>query len=87
LVGAWAATTSPKQAKGAAFGLMGAASSLGFGSGPLLGGAIVAATGIRPLFAISAAAIVVLPLALLGLVLVVSRLFGHVPERAAIPTA
>jgi DHA1 family multidrug resistance protein-like MFS transporter len=49
-VGTLAAKSSPAHAKGAAFGLMGAASSLGFGCGPLAGGAIVAVTGIRPLF-------------------------------------
>jgi DHA1 family multidrug resistance protein-like MFS transporter len=54
LVGTWAALSSPPDAKGAAFGLMGAASSLGFGTGPLLGGALVAAVGIRPVFVISA---------------------------------
>jgi DHA1 family multidrug resistance protein-like MFS transporter len=54
LVGTWAALSSPPDAKGAAFGLMGAASSLGFGTGPLLGGALAALVGIRPIFIISA---------------------------------
>jgi MFS family permease len=63
-VGVWAATTSPPNAKGTAFGLMGAASSLGFGAGPLLGGALTAALGIRPLFVISATALFALPGAL-----------------------
>src|SRR5205807_1306927 len=40
LVGVWAATASPKDAKGTAFGLLGAAASLGFGVGPLAGGAL-----------------------------------------------
>jgi DHA1 family multidrug resistance protein-like MFS transporter len=54
LVGVWAAISSPADAKGTAFGLMGAASSMGFGAGPLLGGALAAAIGIRPVFVLSA---------------------------------
>jgi DHA1 family multidrug resistance protein-like MFS transporter len=54
LVGIWAAVSSPKSAKGTAFGLMGAASSMGFGAGPLLGGTVAAAAGIRPVFVFSA---------------------------------
>jgi MFS transporter, DHA1 family, multidrug resistance protein len=54
LVGTWAAVSSPPESRGAAFGLIGAASSLGFGSGPLVGGAIIALFGIRPLFVIAA---------------------------------
>jgi DHA1 family multidrug resistance protein-like MFS transporter len=65
-VGTLAAVSSPANAKGAAFGLVGAASSLGFGCGPLLGGAIVALTGIRPLFVFSAGLLAVMPLALIG---------------------
>jgi MFS family permease len=44
---------------------MGAASSLGFGCGPLAGGAIVAVTGIRPLFVLSAGLLALLPVALI----------------------
>lgn len=61
LVSTWAATSSPPEAKGTAFGLVGAASSLGFGSGPLMGGALVAVMGIRPVFAISAGMLLILP--------------------------
>jgi DHA1 family multidrug resistance protein-like MFS transporter len=75
-VGVWAATTSPRNAKGTAFGLMGAASSLGFGAGPLLGGALTAALGIRPLFLISALALCGLP----GL-LAICTMFLPVPLR------
>ncbi len=57
LVGIWAAMTSPPGARGTAFGMLGAASSLGFGGGPLLGGAVAATLGIRPVFALSAAAL------------------------------
>jgi DHA1 family multidrug resistance protein-like MFS transporter len=59
LVGTLAALSSPARAKGAAFGLTGAASSLGFGAGPLLGGVLTAAFGIRPIF-IAAAVLLVL---------------------------
>lgn len=62
VVGIWAATTSPKNARGRAFGLIGAASSLGFGSGPLLGGAVAATAGIRPIFVLSAVLFVSVPL-------------------------
>lgn len=55
LVGTLAAVTSPPNGKGTAFGLMGACSSLGFGAGPLLGGALTAVVGIRPVFVLSAA--------------------------------
>lgn len=55
LIGVWAAVASPARSKGAAFGLIGAASSLGFGAGPLLGGGITALAGIRPLFVMAAA--------------------------------
>jgi DHA1 family multidrug resistance protein-like MFS transporter len=61
LVGTWAALSSPPDAKGTAFGLMGAASSLGFGVGPLLGGALAALVGIRPIFIISAITLVSVP--------------------------
>lgn len=67
LVGTLAASSSPSNAKGTAFGLVGAASSLGFGGGPLLGGAMAAMFGIRPVFVMSAAAIGLVPLVLLGL--------------------
>ncbi len=66
LVGVWAAISSPKDAKGTAFGLLGAASSLGFGVGPLAGGALTALVGIRPVFIISAVSLAVLPVVLFG---------------------
>jgi len=55
LVGVWAAASSPPDAKGAAFGLLGAASSFGFGAGPLLGGLIVSLAGVRSVFVMAAA--------------------------------
>ncbi|HEX8918132.1 MAG TPA: MFS transporter [Chloroflexota bacterium] len=61
LVGTWAAAASPRHAKGAAFGLIGAASSLGFGAGPLLGGMLAASFGIRALFLISAVVLGAVP--------------------------
>ena len=64
LVGTVAAVSSPRDAKGTAFGLMGAASSMGFGSGPLLGGALAAAFGIRPLFVLSAVLLATMPITL-----------------------
>lgn len=70
LVGTLAAVSSPAHAKGAAFGLIGAASSLGFGCGPLLGGALVAAVGIRPLFILSATLLGLIPLVLWGVTVV-----------------
>lgn len=72
LVGVWAAISSPKDAKGTAFGLLGAASSLGFGIGPLAGGALTAFVGIRPVFIISAAFLTLLPAVLFGSVAVFS---------------
>jgi DHA1 family multidrug resistance protein-like MFS transporter len=63
LVGALAAVSSPRQAKGTAFGLMGAVSSLGFGTGPLVGGALAAAIGMRPVFVLAACLIGAIPLA------------------------
>jgi len=75
LVGTLAAVSSPKDAKGTAFGLVGAASSMGFGVGPLLGGVLVAVVGIRPVFVIAGALVGVLPLILAagaGLLSVVS---------------
>jgi len=78
LVGTLAATSSPDRAKGTAFGLIGAASSLGFGSGPLLGGALVAALGIRPLFVLSAGLLLTLPVCALAISAVIPRLSGTV---------
>jgi DHA1 family multidrug resistance protein-like MFS transporter len=66
LVGVWAAVSSPREAKGTAFGLLGAASSLGFGAGPLAGGAITAMVGIRPVFVIAAVSLGLLPAVLFG---------------------
>jgi DHA1 family multidrug resistance protein-like MFS transporter len=62
LVSALAAVSSPAKSKGVAFGLMGAASSLGFGAGPLLGGAAAAAFGIRSVFVVTAAMIACIPI-------------------------
>lgn len=73
LVGTWAAVSSPSDAKGTAFGLMGAASSLGFGCGPLLGGAITAALGIRPLFILSAILLGLMPVALFAIQVALPR--------------
>jgi MFS family permease len=73
LVGALAAVSSPKNAKGTAFGLIGAASSLGFGTGPLLGGAVAAGIGIRPLFFASAAVLGIVPAVLFGLAIGLRR--------------
>lgn len=84
LVGIWAAISSPKDAKGTAFGLMGAASSMGFGAGPLLGGAIAAGIGIRPVFVLSAVMLGCIPL-LLGLgsaVTVILRRLSSLPRMA-----
>jgi DHA1 family multidrug resistance protein-like MFS transporter len=67
LVGTVAATSSPSNAKGTAFGMMGAASSLGFGAGPLLGGALAAGWGIRPVFLVSAGLLAFGPLVMLGI--------------------
>jgi MFS family permease len=76
LVGAWSAFASPRDAKGAAFGLVGAASSLGFGTGPLLGGVLAAATGIRPVFLISACLVGLMPVLLIGLSSLLPALHG-----------
>lgn len=82
LVGTWTAVSSPPGAKGAAFGLMGAASSLGFGAGPLLGGAFAAAFGIRPLFVAAAVLVGCFPLLFL-----LSRLLRpwHWSSRLRVP--
>ncbi len=64
LVGAWAAASSPPRAKGAAFGIIGAASSLGFGIGPLLGGVIVSLSGIRSVFVFGSALLLIASAAL-----------------------
>ena len=72
LVSVWAAVSSPKEAKGTAFGLLGAASSLGFGAGPLAGGALTALVGIRPVFVIAAVALALLPATLFGSAALVS---------------
>ncbi|MGH2443901.1 MAG: MFS transporter, partial [Chloroflexota bacterium] len=62
MVGITAALSSPIHAKGTAFGLMGAASSIGFGCGPLLGGALAAASGLRVVFVASALLLAIGPL-------------------------
>jgi DHA1 family multidrug resistance protein-like MFS transporter len=85
-VGTLAATSTPREAKGTAFGLVGAASSLGFGAGPLLGGSLVAACGIRPLFVLSASVLVLLPATLAGLMLalpVLTRLWPSLLPKLA----
>jgi DHA1 family multidrug resistance protein-like MFS transporter len=81
LVGVWAAVSSPKEAKGTAFGLMGAASSLGFGAGPLLGGALTGAVGLRPIFLLSALALAVLPVVSLGAVAALPAMRGGLVSR------
>lgn len=65
-VGTLAATSSPKEAKGAAFGMMGAASSLGFGAGPLIGGSVAALVGIRPVFALAGVTLGIVPLVVIA---------------------
>jgi MFS family permease len=65
-VGTLAAKSSPPKARGAAFGLMGAVSSLGFGAGPLLGGGLAAVLGMRAVFAIAACLIGAIPLCFLA---------------------
>lgn len=84
LVGTLAAKSSPRDAKGTAFGLIGAASSLGFGAGPLLGGGFAAAFGIRPLFVAAAAVLALFPIILLSLFATVSPASG---ERRMLPVA
>lgn len=74
LIGMLAAKTSPPHSRGAAFGLMGAASSMGFGAGPLIGGAIAAGLGIRPVFVAAAALLAFAPAALYAAVAARSRL-------------
>jgi MFS transporter, DHA1 family, multidrug resistance protein len=87
LVSVWAAVSSPKEAKGTAFGLLGAASSLGFGAGPLAGGALTAVVGIRPIFVISAATLALLPAILFGTAIALSfarrTYFAHGLRRVA----
>jgi DHA1 family multidrug resistance protein-like MFS transporter len=61
LVGALAAKSSPPEARGVAFGLMGAVSSLGFGAGPLLGGGLAAVLGLRAVFVLAACLIGAIP--------------------------
>jgi MFS transporter, DHA1 family, multidrug resistance protein len=61
LVGTLAAISSPPRARGAAFGLIGAVSSLGFGTGPLMGGALVAVLGMRAVFVVAAVLIGMIP--------------------------
>lgn len=63
LISTLTAVSSPPNAKGVAFGLLGAAASLGFGAGPLVGGAIAATLGIRSDFLLSALLIGAIPLA------------------------
>jgi MFS transporter, DHA1 family, multidrug resistance protein len=74
LVGTLGAVSSPKDARGVAFGLMGSASSIGFGAGPLLGGALVAAVGIRPVFLLSGALLLVLPVVFIGAIYLSPRI-------------
>jgi MFS transporter, DHA1 family, multidrug resistance protein len=81
LVGTLAAKSSPPKARGAAFGLMGAVSSLGFGAGPLLGGGLAAVLGMRAVFAIAACLIGAIPLCFLAATAVAPMLRGT--RRAA----
>ncbi len=76
LVGTLAALSSPQDAKGTAFGLMGSASSLGFGTGPLIGGFIVAGFGIRSVFLFSGGMLLVIPALLAAIALGMQR-FGR----------
>jgi DHA1 family multidrug resistance protein-like MFS transporter len=88
LIGMLAAKTSPSESRGTAFGLMGAASSLGFGAGPLIGGSIAAALGIRPVFLVAAGMLAVAPAILLGVAVLRSRaraLFSWAPRVLAAP--
>jgi DHA1 family multidrug resistance protein-like MFS transporter len=88
LVGTLAALSSPSEAKGTAFGLLGAASSLGFGAGPLLGGSLVGLVGIRPVFVISAIALATVPAAIGAASLlrpVIGRLRSRAPRLVADP--
>lgn len=73
LVGTLAALSSPSNAKGTAFGLMGSASSLGFGGGPLLGGAIVATFGIRSVFLFSAGMLLIMPVLLIACAFIATK--------------
>jgi len=66
LVSTSAAVSSPKNAKGTAFGLMGAASSMGFGAGPLIGGAVAAVFGIRSVFLLGGGILALTPVVFLG---------------------
>ncbi len=81
VVGTLAATSSPPEAKGTAFGMMGAASSMGFGAGPLIGGSLAAVIGIRPVFALAGITLGIVPL----LVLAGSRLVSGTTGRLAVP--
>lgn len=81
LVGTLAAVTSPPNAKGTAFGLMGAASSLGFGGGPLIGGILTAAIGMRPVFLVSAAVLGLAPLFLFTLGITAAPLLRRISPR------
>jgi DHA1 family multidrug resistance protein-like MFS transporter len=83
VVGTLAATSSPPDAKGTAFGLMGAASSLGFGAGPLIGGSVAAAIGIRPVFALAGIVLGVVPLVVLLGSRLAARAAGPVALRRA----
>lgn len=80
LVSALAALASPAKSKGVAFGLMGAASSLGFGAGPLLGGAAAAGLGIRPVFLLAALLIGSIPIVFAG-----ARAYSMLAGRSAAP--
>lgn len=82
-VGIWAALASPAHAKGRAFGLIGAASSMGFGVGPLAGGALAGSLGIRPIFLLSAALLGLVPVTMgLGRLLSLLKI-GAQPVRFA----
>jgi DHA1 family multidrug resistance protein-like MFS transporter len=74
LVGTLSAVSSPRRAKGTAFGLVGAASSLGFGSGPLMGGALAAGIGLRPLFVVAAVLLLIAPAVLFGFAMALTSL-------------
>lgn len=70
---------TPTERRGAAFGLVASAEVFGFASGPLLGGAVGAAVGLRPVFLTSATILFALAAAIALLVR------EPQPEHAAIP--
>ncbi len=62
--------TVPKEKQGAAYGVALSASSLGMGSGTLIGGAIAGTWGLREVFLVNA-------VVMFAIAIVVTRLFGE----------